>query len=58
VVGLSEVDKLPLYDDFKIAMGLLGYSDYFQKRHNPVKGFEEAEGAAIFYKRDKFVCLK
>lgn len=58
IVGLSEVDRLPLYDDVKTAMNLLGYCDYFDERHNPVKGFKEAEGSAIFYKKSKFVCLK
>ena len=52
VVGLSETDVQPLYMDYKNAMKSLGYSDYMFEKYNRISG------SAIFYKDDKFTCLK
>ena len=34
VVGLSEVDCFPLYDEVRVAMYELGYLDYFYEKSN------------------------
>lgn len=51
VVGLSEVDVPPIYDTIQAFMHKLGYDDYFVPKQNNISG------SAIFYKRDKLVCL-
>ena len=52
VIGLSEVDCFPLYDEVRVAMYELGYLDYFYEKSN------RQSAPAVFYKRDKFSCLK
>ena len=51
-IGLSEVDLYPIYKDIAYAMQKLGYTDYFVEKSNGISG------SAIFYKKDKFVCLE
>lgn len=52
VVGLSEVDVPPLYQEIQAFMRKEGYADYFVEKPSNLSG------SAIFYKRDKFVCLQ
>ena len=51
VVGLSEVDVLPLYREIAEFMASQGYSDYFVEKSNRISG------SAIFFKSEKFKCL-
>ena len=51
VIGLSEVDVLPLYREIADFMNNRGYSDYFVEKPNGISG------SAIFYRKDKFSCL-
>jgi len=51
-IGLSEVDVMPHYKRIAEAMSSLGYQDYFVEKSNGVSG------SAIFFKRDKFICLE
>ena len=51
VIGLSEVDVYPLYEDYRHAMNQLGYFDYFVEKSNRISG------SAIFYKHSKFKCI-
>ena len=52
VIGLSEVDVLPLYRDVADTLSKMGYADFFKEKPN------RQSGSAIFYKRDKFACLQ
>ena len=52
VIGLSEVDVLPLYREIAEWFNKQGYADYFVEKPNGISG------SAIFYKKDKFVCLQ
>ena len=52
VLGLSEVDVLPLYRELAEIMKKMGYSDYFVEKPSRISG------SAIFYKKDKFACLQ
>lgn len=52
IVGLSEVDIQPLYDEYRYEMAKLGYLDYFVEKKNKISG------SAIFYKKEKFECLE
>ena len=51
VIGLSEVDVPPLYHQIQSFMNKLGYCDFFVQKPNNISG------SAIFYKRNKFMCL-
>lgn len=52
VLGLSEVDLDPMMNAFEEFMSKRGYDSYFV----PKTG--KQQGSAIFYKKEKFVCLK
>jgi hypothetical protein len=52
VVGLSEVDTHPLYQDLKSSMSSLGYLD-----HSEVST-SQASCSAIFYKKAKLACVE
>ena len=51
-LGLSEVDVLPLYKALADALAKMGYADYFVEKSSG------RTGSAIFYKKDKFICLE
>jgi len=52
VVGLSEVDTHPLYQDLKSSMSSLGYLDHCEASAN------QSSCSAIFYKKAKLVCVE
>jgi mRNA deadenylase 3'-5' endonuclease subunit Ccr4 len=52
VIGLSEVDVMPLYRQLQEFMSSQGYADFFVEKSNGISG------SAIFYKKEKFVCLQ
>jgi hypothetical protein len=52
VVGLSEVDAHPLYQDLKSSMSALGYLDHCEA------STDHPSCSAIFYKKAKLVCVE
>lgn len=52
VVGLSEVDVHPLYQDLKSSMSALGYLDHC------VTGADQSSCSVIFYKQAKLLCTE
>ena len=55
IVGLSELDVIPRYNEVATFMNKLGYNDYFVEKFN-----NGPSGSGIFYKKDKltFECIK
>ena len=52
VLGMSEVDCFPLYDQIRSSMYEMGYLDYFVEKSSKISG------SVIFYKKSKFVCME
>ena len=52
IVGLSEVDCYPIFEQYQEEMQKLGYMWFFHEKS------DRKSGSAIFYKKEKFTCMQ